>query len=169
MPTIKILNAAGKYTDPQARQDVIAYICHPNKTPNHMIGGVQIDLQNIAQSMDAVAAQFGKNSGVRLRHLILSFHPKEVSSPSIFQLVANEVCTYIGREYQIAYAVHEDTAVPHIHFVFNTVSYVNGYKYRGNKEDHNRTIYLIKIALHNCGIRGYMGVKYYHGSYNPNE
>ena len=57
---------------------------------------------------------------------------------SIFEgLVTNKG---IGRIYQVVVAQHEDTPNPHLHVVFNAVSYINGYKYHGSKEDYYELI-----------------------------
>ena len=34
------------------------------------------------------------------------------------------------------YAVHEDVPHPHIHFVMNYISYLDGSRYRGDKQDY---------------------------------
>lgn len=152
MATIKFLNGAGKYNDANALKCVIAYILQPSKTPRHIIGGKHVDLQNAVESMQAVAQHFGKDYGTRLRHFVLSFRLNEVYSNHTPIAVAEQICTYIGKKYQIIYALHEDTEVPHIHFVFNAVSYIDGCKYHGNKRDHYGLISCVKSALRYSGI-----------------
>lgn len=71
-----------------------------------MVGGVGIDPNCIADSMVSVSNAFNKNSRIRLHH------------------------RRIGQEYQIAFALHEDTDYPHLHFVFNAVSFIDGHRYR---------------------------------------
>ena len=48
---------------------------------------------------------------------------------------ANEITRILSQRHETAYAVHEDTQIPHIHFAFNPVSYIDGYKYHGGKQE----------------------------------
>lgn len=43
--------------------------------------------------------------------------------------LAMQICAYYAGRFQIVYSVHEDTDNLHIHFVLNTVSYVDGKKF----------------------------------------
>jgi hypothetical protein len=160
MATIKILNAKGKYNDDFARQNVIAYILQPNKTPHRIIGGIRIDMANPAQSMTDVAVQFNKDSKVRLRHFVLSFNPNEVAGLDMLQTIAQWLCKYIGMYYQVVYALHEDTDHPHIHFVFNSICYHSGQRYRGDKAEYYDLLNYTKNALHHVGIHCLIEVKY---------
>lgn len=159
MATIKFLNEAGKYTDPNALEAVIAYILQAHKTPSHIVGGIGVDLQTAAESMHAVSQHFRKEHGVRLRHFILSFYPQETPKNHIAQKIAAQICSHIGKQYQIVYALHEDAAMLHLHFVFNSVSYVDGYKYHGSKEDYYTLLNLIWGVLLPCGITKLIRVK----------
>lgn len=44
-------------------------------------------------------------------------------------------CRFYADTYQIVYAVHEDAAHLHIHFVMNMISYLDGKRYAGKKKD----------------------------------
>ncbi len=152
MPTLKTLNGAGKYHDSNARQDVISYILKPGKTPHHFIGGVEVDMNNPAQSMTQVAQAHGKDSRIRLHHCVISFHPDEVDALNIVQTVAEQISEKIGETYQTVYAVHEDTDHPHVHVVYNSVSYATGNKYHGSKKDYYALVGCVKSALRSNGI-----------------
>lgn len=169
MATIKFLNAAGKYSDANALKNVITYILQPTKTPSHIIGGKCVDLQNAVESMRTIAQHYGKDHGTRLRHFVLSFYPREVYCSHVLQAVAERICSYIGNNYQVVYALHEDTETMHIHFVFNAVSYVDGHKYHGDKHDYHALINYVRCVLHSYGITKLISVKYYHSPGNPHE
>lgn len=169
MPTIKFLNAAGKYSDDQALYDVISYILLPCKTPSHIIGCSDGVPQCIAQKMAAVSNSFNKYSKIRLRHFVVSFKPHEIISKSILANIAETISCAIGRTYQTVYALHEDTNNLHVHFVFNAVSYVTGVRYRGDKEAHYGLIDCIKSILRSYGITGLYEVKYHSDIGNPHE
>lgn len=152
MATIKFLNEAGKYTDANALESVIAYILQSHKTPSHIIGGRGVDPKTAAESMHAVSQRFRKEYGIRLRHFIISFYPQETPQIHIIQKIAEHICNHIGKRYQIVYALHEDAAMMHLHFVFNSVSHVDGYKYHGSKEDYYTLLNFIRGILLPYGI-----------------
>lgn len=166
MVLFKKIAATGKYHDPQAIPDVVAYITRVDKTPSHLICGVHIDMQNIAESMIAISEYFGKNSRLRLHHFILTFPQTDLA---VIPQIAQDVCEYIGRVYQVVAALHEDTPNPHIHFVFNAVSFVSGYKYRGGKEDYYELIDQISSVVHKYGFHPLIPVKYIPNPNSPHE
>ena len=43
--------------------------------------------------------------------------------------LARQICEYYYNTFQIMYSVHEDTDNYHIHFVMNTVSWVDGHMF----------------------------------------
>ena len=81
MATVKFLNAAGKYDDPAAREDVIRYITQKVKTPSGYIGACGVDIPNAAQQMQEVSASFKKDNKIRIRHFVVSFYRNEHISP----------------------------------------------------------------------------------------
>ena len=85
--------------------------------------------------MNRLARCFGQNHGIRLRHWIISFYPNELTLPEIAAF-ARQACAFYAGKYQIVYAVHEDVPHPHIHFVMNYISYLDGSRYRGDKQDY---------------------------------
>lgn len=100
-------------------------------------GGCNVEtLERAAQEMEAVAKAFGKNKGKRVRHSELSFSAEEGISAEQADLYAREIVLHYAPEYQIVYAVHDDTENTHIHFVMNQISYVDGHRYQGKKKDY---------------------------------
>lgn len=168
MAMYKKIAAPGKYHDPQAIPTVVDYITRSIKTPSGIILGAHVDMQDISNSMISVSEKFGKNSRLRLHHFVLIFSPKD--NLLVLSQIAQEVCASIGRVYQIVAALHEDNpACLHIHFVFNAVSYVNGYKYHGSKEDNKELIQLCREILFAHGIHPLYSVNYYPQPNNPHE
>ena len=73
---------------------------------------------------------------------------------------------YNKDQYQILYAVHSG-AQPHLHFVMNVVSYVDGKKFSGRKTDYYQYEKYAKSIAHQVGITLYIvkdrtASKYYH-------
>ena len=149
----------GKYKDDKA--NVSAYAMNQVKTPHDYVGGINInDLSHAAEEMTAVARYFGKESGVRLRHMILSFEAEERVSAYQAYFLAYQVAAYYGGEYQILFAVHEDGAAPHIHFVMNMVSLATGLKYRGRRQDYyDFQAHMRRVLWEYAGIKMVMAVK----------
>ena len=160
MATVKFLNAAGKYDDPAAREDVIRYITQKVKTPSGYIGAYGVDIPCAAQQMQEVSASFKKDNKIRIRHFVVSFYRNEQISPYKANMIASMIAHEIGQRYQCIYAVHEDTYHMHFHFVFNPVSFVDGHKYSGTKEEHKALKERIAMSVKAMGIHIFYEVKY---------
>ena len=102
--------------------------------------------------MTQTARSFGKDQGVRIYHFIISFAPGDINCMEYILYAANEITRNLAQRHETAYAVHEDTRIPHIHFAFNPVSYVDGYKYHGGKQEFQELMDLLK------GVMNYIGV-----------
>lgn len=169
MVIFKKIDTAGKYFDDNAIPDLINYICRPDKTPSHIIGGYGVDLNDIANSMIAVSMHFRKYNRLRLHHFVISFGPEDIYLKDMIPKIANEICSYWADKYQIVYSLHEDTYNPHIHFVFNNVSYVDGRKCHFGKTEYRLLFDFIKLVMHSYYLYPVYSVKYYPEVYNPNE
>ena len=156
----KKIACRGKYHDSDSIPMLVKYITNAEKTPSGIVYGVKVDMDNIAESMVEVSEKYKKNSRLRLHHFILTFDSGYYKKMDILETVTAAVCDRIGLMYQIVAAVHENTEMPHIHFVFNAVSYINGYKYRGGKEDYNELIAMVKEILSEYSLYPVIPVKY---------
>ena len=115
--------------------DAINYIRQDGHAP--YVGMVNLSsMETAAAEIQATAASFEKDSGKRLRHSVLSFHESEHVTPEQAHAYGQQIVQYYALEYQMAYSVHMNTENPHIHFVMNQVSYVDGHRYRGQKKDY---------------------------------
>lgn len=169
MVYFKKIAASGKYHDDMAVYNVLGYITRSDKTPsNHIFSShdSNLPLPMIATGMRAVAMHYGKNSHIRLHHFILTFKP---DAAHLLPSIANDICDCIGKTFQVVVAQHEDTPHPHLHVVFNSVSFVNGYKYRGGKEDYYELIDQMRSIVHKYGLHPLIPVKYIPNPNNPHE
>lgn len=144
MATFKTANGCGKYRDQNSKEDVINYILNPYKTPHGFIGICMAEQDAPADSMKEVSARFGKESGVQLRHLIVSFAPYENCDIYKADAIAQEFISFIGQKYQAVYAVHENKNNIHFHLVFNSVSYIDGQRYYGTRAEHHHMLNVLK-------------------------
>lgn len=115
MSLFKEVAYPGKYRDDNAIYDLVNYIMQPKKTQNEIVDGMHVADNDFAGSMVRVSERFHKNSGIRLRHFIVSFQRHEVKTLGVFICIGREICRYIGQEYQVVYALHLDTEYPHFH------------------------------------------------------
>ena len=150
MPVFKVIYRPGpyvtdtglpKYHDDEALETVINYCQDTAKTGGQYIGGFGVNVAQAAYEMDLLAWAYGKDHGLRLRHWILSFTPKEVKRLCRrdyfgLQKAAWYAASYYGWQYQIVYALHTDAEHVHVHFVMNTVNYQTGLKYEGKRQDY---------------------------------
>lgn len=104
-----------------------------------LCGGVAVT-ENFVECMNEVAVKFKKAKGIQLRHFVLSFSPEELDDPNVVYEIACYVARFIGRDYQVVFAVHENTENLHIHFMQNSVSYTTGHKYGGSKKDYYQLV-----------------------------
>lgn len=169
MANVKFVNAAGKYQDDTARHDLIHYMTQRKKTPNHITGFSHGDISTAADQMTQTARSFGKDQGIRIYHFIITFAPGDVNSIEYILYAANEITRLLGQRNEIAYAVHEDTRIPHIHFAFNPVSFVDGYKYHGGKEEFKELMDMLRGVMKFIGVFTFYRVKNRGDEINGNE
>ena len=148
MATYKVTGRGerGKFFDDAAYRDAVNYIFDEPKAA--YIGGCNIaSPETAAQEMEQTAIAFGKNTGKRVRHSILSFSERENVSPEKANEYAQEIIQHYAPEYQLVYAVHTNTEHPHIHFVMNQVS-LAGHRYQGKKQDYYAFLNHVKRVTH---------------------
>lgn len=136
MAIVEMVNKS--YKDTNAVGTLVSYATDLEKTGG-MIGGVGVHFDNpeaMVFQMKMVKHLFGKEEGYRqIRHFIVSFAEDEAVILQNARFIAFEIAQYYGGQYQICYGVHQDTEHLHIHFVFNTVSYIDGKLYSGGPCD----------------------------------
>lgn len=86
-----------------------------------------------AEQMIKVQKYFGKDSGRRIYHMVISFRGKKKLDAAI--LSADDVAKEIFKERQVFYAIHTSKKHLHIHFAFNAVSYIDGRKWHKSKKE----------------------------------
>ncbi len=137
MAFLKIVD--NKYVSDTAVSNLVYYISNTIKTLGIYMGGFGIcelkDKEDVIYQFNKVKDFYGKNNGNRLRHFIVSFCGIEDFNPSQAYSVAMDIAKYYGMQYQVFFGVHMDKKHLHIHFMMNTVSYVNGKRYAEGKED----------------------------------
>lgn len=135
---------------------VVSYVLNPQKTQG-FIGGWAVDPNCAAQEMQLLQRLYHKESGVRIRHWVVSFSPKEINraahnrncdSQQLLWNIGGLLAEYYKNTYQVVWGVHLDKPNnPHIHFAMSTVSFVNGKKYGGTIAEYSDYIEYAKRVL----------------------
>lgn len=135
-----------KFFDDDARRDSIKYICNPQKAVYTGCRNVSC-VKNAAEEMKKTAQSFGKDSGKRIRHSIISFDENSGVTEEEARDCAEKIVSYYS-DYQTVYAVHGNTDNVHVHFVMNQVSCTDGHRYQGKKSDFYGFLQHVKDVTH---------------------
>ena len=120
----------GKYT----LKRVLNYISNPEKTAGQT-GGLYVNEKNALERMRAVKQYYGKEDGRIYIHFTISFKGKR-DVQNLYEF-AEEVSEQFS-DFQVLFAIHNNTANHHIHFVINSVSISDGHKFSQSRDDMNK-------------------------------
>ena len=124
------------------------YVMNPEKTQDgRLVGAINCQVDSAFEQMKATKRKFGKVDKRQGYHIILSFKEDEVNPDMAFEITRRFVEEYLGKSYEAVYVVHDNTAHVHSHIVFNSVSFVDGKKYRYEKGDWAKYIQPITNQL----------------------
>jgi hypothetical protein len=136
MPILKFVN--DDYSESGSLERIIYYAIRPDKTPFNYIGSMGIVISDAAYEMLLVKKAFDKTGGRQARHFIVSFASEECVTAYDALVLGYDIARYYSSRYQIIFGVHQDEPQIHIHFVFNTVSFIDGLMYAEGKDDYFR-------------------------------
>lgn len=123
------------YEQRQGLDDVISYAMREEATTSEeikeqFVTGVNCSPNTAREEMMAVKKRFGKNDGIVAFHGYQSFAPNEATPDIAHEIgvrLANELW---GDRFQVIVATHLDKENHlHNHFVLNSVSFIDGYRY----------------------------------------
>ena len=124
------------------------YVMNPEKTQDgRLVDAINCQVDSAFEQMKATKRKFGKVDKRQGYHIILSFKEDEVNPDTAFEITRRFVEEYLGKSYEAVYVVHDNTAHVHSHIVFNSVSFVDGKKYRYEKGDWAKYIQPITNKL----------------------
>lgn len=129
-------------------KSALDYIMNPEKTQDgRLVGGINCQPDNAFEQMKDTKRKFGKIDKRQGYHLILSFNEGETNPDMVYEITRRFVDEYLGKQFEAVYCVHDNTDHVHSHIVFNSVSFVDGHKYRYEKGDWARDIQPITNRL----------------------
>ena len=129
-------------------KQALEYIMNPEKTQDgRLIGGMNCQPETAYRQMIETKKEFNRVDKRQGYHLILSFKEGEVTPDIAYEITQKFVNEYLGHSYEAVFCVHDNTDHVHSHIVFNSVSFVDGRKYRYEKGDWAKYIQPITNRL----------------------
>lgn len=144
------------YKNPDAVDKVVKYILRKggrmkedgSSSEFNIFGSIGVyskDVSGIIDDFKKLKNLHNKTGGVQIKHIIISFEKKPDLKPRRLKKLIIKTLKYFGNQYQLVYAVHEDTNNLHIHIGINSVSFAGEkFNFRAKKQ-HEFTIRTKKI------------------------
>ncbi len=137
IPVTRRLDKCAKYvTNPEktALDSVQGYITNPETSP--LVTALNCQVATACQEMLSTKRRWGKTGGVLGYHLIHSYAPREVTPEQAHAAGVEFARRLLGDRYEAVIATHVDREHLHCHILFNSVSFVDGKKYRNSFKDY---------------------------------
>lgn len=137
IPVTRRLDKCARYvTNPEKTvlDSVQGYIANPEKA--HLVTALNCQTATACQEMLATKRRWGKTGGVLGYHLIHSYAPGEVTPEQAHVAGVEFARRLLGDRYEAVIATHVDRGHLHCHILFNSVSFVDGKKYRNSFKDY---------------------------------
>ena len=151
---VRRLDRAVKYvmnkekTTAVSLQDALDYAANRDKTEQSCFeSSYACTLETAFADMRQTKEQWHKSGGVQGYHLVQSFAAGEVT-PELAHQIAKELADRVlGGQYEYVIGTHLNTGHIHSHIVWNSVSCVDGKKYRSNYKSYVTEIRAVSDAL----------------------
>jgi len=139
---LAITKAINKSTKSHAAmRNCIEYVLRESKTKDGLVyitgpyGYDKIDYDSVYRSFMDEKRLWKKDSGRMYAHHVISFHKDENITPEQAYEFGKEFADRWFDRFGCLVSVHQDKNHIHIHFVTNSVSYIDGYKLHATKKD----------------------------------
>ena len=129
-----------------ALSQAIAYGMDPSKT-HCLITGINCGPDTAHGEMQATKRRWGKEGGVLGYHIIHAYAPGEVTPDEAHAAGVEFADRLLGARYEAVVSTHLDREHLHCHIVFNSVSFVDGKKYRSDFQSYFHTLRDISNAV----------------------
>ena len=124
-------------TELQALADVIDYAEDGAKTHSKVyVSGINLSPNIARDQMVMTKLQFGKTDKILAYHGYQSFLPGEVTPDQAHEIGVELARRLWGDRFQILVTTHLDKNHLHNHFCLNSVSFVDGKKFRGGSKEY---------------------------------
>lgn len=110
--------------------NAVDYICNPDKAGFQT--AINCTLDNAFLQMQATKQRWDKYGGILGYHIVHSYAPGEVTPEQAHEAGVEFARRLLGDKYEAVVCTHTDRDHLHCHIVFNSVSFLNGRKYRSD-------------------------------------
>ena len=111
-------------------RNAVDYICNPDKTGFQT--AINCTLDNAFLQMQATKQRWDKYGGILGYHIVHSYAPGEVTPEQAHEAGVEFAQRLLGDKYEAVVCTHTDRDHLHCHIVFNSVSFLDGRKYRSD-------------------------------------
>lgn len=151
---VRRLDRAVKYvmnkekTTAVSLQDALDYAANRDKTEQSCFeSSYACTLETAFTDMRQTKERWHKSGGVQGYHLVQSFAAGEVSPELAHQIAKELAARVLGGRYEYVIGTHLNTGHIHSHIVWNSVSCVDGKKYRSNYKSYVTEIRAVSDEL----------------------
>lgn len=117
--------------------NTVEYIKADFKTEKQFyVTGINCSEDNTLEEMKATKKKFGKERGILAYHAFQSFAEGEVTPEQAHKIGIQLAEELWGDRFEVIVSTHLNTKHIHNHFVLNSVSFVDGKKYRDNRSTY---------------------------------
>lgn len=109
----------------------IGYALNPSKTTG-LETALNCDIGTAYRDIRETKDRWDNNNGVQGYHILHAYAPGEVTPEQAHRIGVEFAQQLLGEHYETVIATHADREHIHCHIVFNSVSFVDGKKYRDN-------------------------------------
>ena len=109
----------------------LAYGANPDKT-HQLVTGINCQADTAYTEMQETKRRWDKQGGILGYHIIHSYAPGEVTPAEAHAAGVEFARRLLGERYEALVSTHLDRDHLHCHIVFNSVSFVDGKKYRSD-------------------------------------
>lgn len=110
--------------------NAVDYICNPVKAGFQT--AINCTLDNAFLQMQATKQRWDKYGGILGYHIVHSYAPGEVTPEQAHEAGVEFAQRLLGDKYEAVVCTHTDRDHLHCHIVFNSVSFLDGRKYRSD-------------------------------------
>lgn len=121
----------------QSLHNVVEYVKSDFKTEKqYYVTGVNCNEETALQDMIFTKGRFGKTRGILAYHGFQSFAEGEVTPEQAHEIGVKLAEELWGDKFEVIVSTHVNTNHIHNHYVLNSVSFVDGKKYRNNRRTY---------------------------------
>ena len=124
--------------DLQGLRDVMNYSCQDYKTEKQQfVSGINCSPETARQKMIITKKKYEKMGGIIAFHACQSFAPGEVTADIAHEIGIKLAKEMWGGRFEVIVATHLDKSHIHNHYVLNSVSFRDGYRYYDNNDNYD--------------------------------